>query len=108
MVKFCFMLSKEDIKDSISSNSLLIRQYGISKIGLFGSYSKQEQKEGSDIDILIDFQKDKETFDNFMAVCDLLDNIFTGYHVDVVTAGGLSPHIGPYILKEVDYVQIAN
>jgi predicted nucleotidyltransferase len=102
------MLSKESIKEGISSNSQRIRQYGISKIGLFGSYSKQEQKEESDIDILIDFQQDKETFDNFMAICDLLDDIFKGYKVEVVTTGGLSPYIGPHILKEVEYVQIAN
>ncbi len=102
------MLSKERIKDEISSNRLLIRQYGISKIGLFGSYSREEQKRGSDIDILIDFQQNKETFDNFMAVCDLLDKIFKGYKVEVVTAGGLSPYIGPHILNDVEYVQIAN
>lgn len=101
------MLTKKHIKDEISSNRLLIRQHGISKIGLFGSYSRQEQKTGSDIDILIDFQQDKETFDNFMAVCDLLDKIFKGYKVEVVTAGGLSPYIGPHILNDVEYVQIA-
>jgi hypothetical protein len=28
--------------------------------------------------------------------------------VEVVTTGGLSPYIGPHILKEVEYVQIAN
>lgn len=102
------MLSKKQIKDEISSNSLAIRQHGISKIGLFGSFTRQEQKKGSDIDILIDFQQDKETFDNFMAICDLLDEIFKGYKVEVVTTGGLSPYIGPHILKEVEYVQIAN
>ncbi len=102
------MLTKKHIKDEISSNGLLIRQHGISKIGLFGSYSRQEQKKGSDIDILVDFQQGKETFDNFMAVCDLLDKIFKGYKVEVVTAGGLSPYIGPHILNEVEYVQIAN
>jgi len=102
------MLSKKHIKDEISSNGLLMRQHGISKIGLFGSFARQEQKSGSDIDILVDFQQDKETFDNFMAICDLLDNIFKGYKVEVVTTGGLSPYIGPHILKEVEYVQIAN
>ena len=102
------MLTKKHIKDAISSNRLLIRQHGISKIGLFGSYSRQEQKTGSDIDILVDFQQDKETFDNFMAVCDLLDKIFKGYKVEIVTVGGLSPYIGPHILNAVEYVQIAN
>lgn len=102
------MLSKKNIKEEIMSNSLLMRQYGISKIGLFGSYSRHEQKKGSDIDILVDFQQDKETFDNFMAVCDLLDSIFKGYKVEVVTLGGLSPYIGPHILNEVEYVKITN
>jgi predicted nucleotidyltransferase len=102
------MLSKKHIKDEILSNSLLIRQHGISKIGLFGSFARQEQTSGSDIDILIDFQQDKETFDNFMAICDLLDSIFKGYIVEVVTMGGLSPYIGPHILNSVEYVQIAN
>ncbi len=102
------MLSKKGIKDKITSNALLIQQYGISKIGLFGSYARQEQNKDSDIDILIDFQKDKETFDNFMAVCDLLDNIFSGYKVEVVTTGGLSPYIGPHILNSVEYVQITH
>jgi len=102
------MLSKKHIKDEITSNRLLIRQHGIRKIGLFGSFVRQEQKSGSDIDILIDFQQDKETFDNFMAVCDLLDTIFKGYKVEVVTVGGLSPFIGPHILNSVEYVQIIN
>jgi len=102
------MLTKEHIIDKISSNGLLIRQHGISKIGLFGSFVRQEQKKGSDIDILIDFQQDKESFDNFMAICDLLDTMFKGYKVEVVTTGGLSPYIGPHILKHVEYVQIAN
>jgi len=102
------MLSKKHIKDEITSNRLLIRQHAIRKIGLFGSFVRQEQKSGSDIDILIDFQQDKETFDNFMAVCDLLDTIFKGYKVEVVTVGGLSPFIGPHILNSVEYVQIIN
>lgn len=102
------MLTKKHIKDEISLNRSLILQHGISKIGLFGSYAKQKQKKESDIDLLIDFQQDKETFDNFMAVCYLLDSIFKGYKVEVVTTGGLSPYIGPHILKDVEYVQIAH
>jgi predicted nucleotidyltransferase len=34
--------------------------------------------------------------------------IFKGYKVEVVTTGGLSPYIAPHILKDVEYVQIAN
>jgi predicted nucleotidyltransferase len=102
------MITKKQIKERITSNAILIRQYGISKIGLFGSYAKQQETKDSDIDILIDFEGDKETFDNFMAICDLLDQLFSGHKVEIVTTGGLSPYIGPHILKNVEYVQIAN
>lgn len=102
------MITKKQIVERILSNSILIRQYGISRIGLFGSYARQQQKEDSDIDILIDFEGGKETFDNFMAICNLLEQLFSDHKVEVVTTGGLSPYIGPYILKNVEYVQIAN
>lgn len=102
------MITKKQIEERIISNATLIRQHGISKIGLFGSYARQQQTEDSDIDILIDFEGNQETFDNFMAICNLLEQLFSEHKVEVVTTGGLSPYIGPYILKNVEYVQIAN
>ncbi len=102
------MITKKQIVERISSNAVLIRQYGISKIGLFGSYARHQEKEDSDIDLLIDFEGGKETFDNFMAICNLLDQVFSGHKVEIVTTGGLSPYIGPHILKNVEYVQISN
>jgi uncharacterized protein len=102
------MITKKQIKERITSNAMLIRQYGISKIGLFGSYARQQETKDSDIDILIDFEGDKETFDNFMAICNLLEQLFSEHKVEVVTTNGLSPYIGPYILKNVEYVQITN
>lgn len=102
------MLTKSKIQEQIKRNATRLTDYGINKIGLFGSYARQEQAEDSDIDILIDFEEGKETFDNFMAVCLLLDVLFKEHRVEVVTAKGLSPYIGPHILNSVEYVQIAN
>ena len=70
---------------------------------MFGSYSRGEASEESDIDILIEFDPDKETFDNFMAVYDYFETLFKGQKIEVVTKNSLSPYIGPYILKEVVY-----
>jgi len=102
------MLTKSKIQKQIQQNSSRIKAYGITKIGLFGSYVHHKQVEESDIDILIDFEEGRETFDNFMDVCSLLDSLFQGHRVEVVTANGLSPYIGPHILNTVEYVQIAN
>lgn len=102
------MLTKSKIQDLIKQNASRFTEYGINKVGLFGSYARQEQSDDSDIDILIDFEEGKETFDNFMAACMLLENLFKKHKVEVVTAKGLSPYIGPHILNSVEYVQIAN
>lgn len=81
-----------------------LSMFGVNQIGLFGSYSRNEQSEKSDIDLLIDFVSGKESFDNYMAVYDLFEDIFKNEKVEVVTKNSLSPYIGPEILKEVLYV----
>lgn len=70
----------------------------------WGSSVRNEQTPSSDIDILIDFHPEKETFQNYMAVCDMLENLFKRHKIDIVTVKGLSPYIGQQILNEVEYV----
>lgn len=98
------MLKKEDILNRLKNNKYQIEKLGISQIGLFGSYVQDNQNEDSDIDILIDFYEKDETFDNFMNICEVLENLFKDKKVDVITKNGLSEFIKPYILKEVEYV----
>ncbi|OFY88641.1 MAG: DNA polymerase subunit beta [Bacteroidetes bacterium RIFCSPLOWO2_12_FULL_31_6] len=98
------MTSKEIILNTIRTHRLELWKYGILNVGLFGSYSRGEQTKKSDIDILIDFVPEKESFDNYMAVCDYLEILFKDEKVEIVTKNGLSPYIGPQILKEVVYV----
>ena len=82
-----------------------LASYGVTNIGLFGSYIRGEQTSSSDIDILAEFAPDKHTFDNFMEVTFLLEDILER-RVDLVTPEALSPHIGPHILREVERVPI--
>jgi predicted nucleotidyltransferase len=76
----------------------------VSNIGLFGSYLRNEQSAKSDIDLLIDFEHDKESFDNYMAVYDIFESLFKNEKIEIVTKNGLSKYIGPKILKDVMYV----
>lgn len=77
---------------------------GMRNIGLFGSYQRNEQSDKSNIDLLIDFEPEKENFDNYMAVYDMFENIFENEKIEVATKNGLSKYIGPKILKDVMYV----
>ena len=98
------MTTKEYIISKIRSKRRKLLQFGIKEVGLFGSYVRGEQSEKSDIDILIDFFPEKENYDNFLAVYDIIENLFRNEKIEIVTKNGLSPHIGPNILNEVEYV----
>ena len=97
------MINRESILSSLRSRKTEISDFGITQIGLFGSYIRGEESEKSDIDILVVFDPEKESFDNFMAAYDYFENLFNGKKVEMVTRNSLSPYIGPSILKEVEY-----
>ena len=52
--------NKEQIFRLLQSNSKHIRSFGIKRIGLFGSFAKNQQNENSDIDFIVEFEKDKK------------------------------------------------
>lgn len=97
------MLDREYILNTIRSNKAELGKLGINKIGLFGSYIRNEQSKDSDIDILIEFYPAQESFDNFMAAYDYFENLFRNEKIEMVTRNSLSTYIGPSILKEVIY-----
>ncbi len=97
------MTSKDYILSKIKRQKRELQNLGIVRIGLFGSYAREEQSEKSDIDILIEFDPVKENFDNYMSVYDILENLFKNDKIEIVTKNGLSKYIGPTILKEVIY-----
>jgi predicted nucleotidyltransferase len=97
-------LNRNIIMSRLILNEKNIKQFGVLKVGLFGSYLTGKQNEASDIDILVEFQNDKTNYDNFINLCFLLDGLFQGRKVEVVTKNSLSPYIGPKILQQVEYV----
>ena len=96
-------LEKSTIISLIKKHSNKIASFGIKKLGLFGSFVREEQTVDSDIDFLVEFEPDKETFKNFMNFIFFLEDVF-GRKVEVVTPDSISPYLAPYILKEVEYV----
>jgi uncharacterized protein len=98
--------SKDEVVQRISSASERLVSLGVKSIGLFGSFVHGQQEPSSDVDILLEFEPDKHTFDNFMEVSFLLEDLL-GRRVEVVTPEALSPYIGPHILTEVERVPIA-
>ena len=98
------MTTKDYIVNTISSHKNDLSLFGVTKVGLFSSYARDQQAEKSNIDLLIEFIPEQENFDNYMAICNYFAQLFKNEKVEIVTRNGLSPYIGPKILKEVLYV----
>lgn len=80
----------------------LKEKYGVKSIGIFGSYVRGEQKQTSDLDILVEFEKPVDFFE-FLELEEYLENLL-GVKVDLVLKKTLKPGIAKTVLKEVVYV----
>jgi len=93
-------LSLKDINIILRSHHEEIsREYGVTEIGVFGSYVRGENTENSDVDILVSFEKPLGFF-KFLELEERLSE-WLGATVDLVTKSALKPHIGNHILNEV-------
>lgn len=77
----------------------LSKKYSISYLGIFGSYVRGEQKEDSDLDVLVEFSKTPDLFEFIGLKQELSDML--GVKVDLVMKNALKPTIGERILEEV-------
>lgn len=97
-------MKKKTVLKRLQSLKGQLSSVGVNQLGLFGSTVRGENTANSDIDILLDFSTGQETYPNFLNACQILENGFKRYKLDVVTRKGLSPYIGQSILSEVEYV----
>jgi predicted nucleotidyltransferase len=88
----------EIIKKLNEHKEELKNKYKIKEIKIFGSYAKGEQKETSDIDIIVDFEE-YPTLIEFIRIQEELENLL-GVKVDLLTEESISPFVKPFI-KEV-------
>jgi predicted nucleotidyltransferase len=97
--------TKQEILRRIQTHREEIRALGVEGLGLFGSFVRGEQGPESDVDLLVRFRPREKTFDNFMGLAFLLEDVLQR-RVELVTTEGLSPYLGPRILEEVQDVAL--
>lgn len=78
--------------------TLLVERYGVESLAIFGSFVRGEQKEGSDLDVLVTFREDPSLLTFIRMENDLSDAL--GVKVDLVMKDALKPAIGQSILSE--------
>lgn len=78
------MLDKDRILDRLSKIDK--NSFGILKIGLFGSFVKNEQNKDSDIDILVSLDEEKDMVSNLFKIKEYLESEFN-HKIDIITMG---------------------
>lgn len=79
-----------------------LKAAGVKKLGFFGSYARGEDTWKSDVDVLVDFEDAYYDYNNLWDTYEALQTVFKNKKIDLVTAAGLNPRIGPKILKTVN------
>lgn len=96
-------MDKEYVLNYLKKNKIELKdKYGVVKIGLFGSYARDEQKEDSDIDIAVELQT-INSFRSFFALKNELEKNL-GKKIDLGIEHCLKPIAKEYVKKEIIYV----
>ena len=100
------MLTKESITILLKEKqAYLAAEFGVARIGLFGSYEKGTAKKGSDIDLVVEFSRPIGF--RFFALAEYLEELL-GASVDILTPAGIEgirvPHVAKEIQESVAYV----
>lgn len=97
--------SREEILSRIQQVRDDIRNLGVRRLSLFGSFHHGDPTPNSDVDVLVEFEEGEKNFDRFMELSYLLEEVL-GREVELVTRESLSPYIGPRILEDLEDVEI--
>ena len=79
------------------------RRFHVSSLVLFGSHARDEARDGSDVDLLVDFVQ-VPTWAEFNELNDFLEDLL-GTRVDLVSPSKLKPRMRPYV--ERDSIRVA-
>jgi len=97
------MSNIKKIKKVISANLKTIKtRFAVSTIGVFGSYVRGEQKEDSDLDVIVVFEPGHNDLFNYIRLKAYLEEL-SGLEVDLVIKNGIKPELRENILGEAQY-----
>jgi predicted nucleotidyltransferase len=98
------MLTQEQILQFLNEHkSFFSKEFHVSKIGIFGSFARNEQRPDSDIDVLIELDgQATNIYDLKWALREFLKQKFNR-EVDVCNSKHIKPSAKAYILKDAIY-----
>jgi uncharacterized protein len=91
-------LRRDDILTALRISRSLLDAFGVARLSLFGSFARDEGREDSDVDLLVEFSRPIGLFE-FVRLQRQLGEL-VGHQVDLVTPATLKPQLRDRILHE--------
>lgn len=91
-------MGRQEILKVLKENAFQFERFGVKSLAIFGSCARDEMREDSDVDILVQFQKPVGLFE-FVRLKNSLEELL-GRRVDLVTPDALKAQIKEQVLKE--------
>jgi hypothetical protein len=98
--------TKAEVLALLQLNGAAIAAFGVERLGLFGSFARDEAHAESDVDLFLIFKTEQKTLKNLVGLSRLLQDLL-GRKVELVTPESLNSFTGKYIVQEVEYVPLA-
>ena len=95
--------NKQEVFRLIQNHKPAIQKLGADRIGLFGSFAREEQTETSDIDLVVEFRPGMKKYRNLLNLLDLLEEKLQR-KVDLLTWEGMASFVQREVKKDLEYV----
>lgn len=89
---------REDLLRALRESRETLEVFGVARLSLFGSYARDEGRDDSDVDLLVEFNRPIGLFEFVRLQRHLAEVV--GHPVDLVTPAGLKPQLRDRILSE--------
>ena len=84
------------------NRELLNKSFGVIRIGIFGSFARGEQSVTSDIDMVVEMDKDKKNIHSFLKLKRFLENEMER-EIDLGFEHSLKPAVKEKVIKQIIY-----
>lgn len=94
-------MDKAEILQTLRAHANDLRQRGVVRLALFGSYARGTATPESDVDLLVEFAPGRKSYDAFLDLALFLEDLLDR-RVELITMEALSPHLAPSIMASAE------
>ena len=79
-----------------------LKEQGATRVAVFGSFARGEQKSGSDLDLIVEFSERKSLLELVRIERELCESF--GMQVDLLTEKAISPYMIDNVKREMEVI----